>query len=485
MSERDCTAIAGYTLINQKRSISDEYQMEQGIVGEEGARIPVLANVDVLVVGGGTAGGVAAVASARNGAKTLLVEQFGFLGGTATGGLVFPMMPNHIGGRPLDTGISSEIQQELARIGEGGSDSWGNDGWFNPEALKYVLEEMVLKSGARILYHVFASKPVMEGNKVIGAVIETKSGRMAILSRVAIDATGDADIAVKAGVPYDSGNAEDGKSQHMSLRFLMGNVNLERLQQFLKKTDLKGEYVLPYLEFWMVPGKNQPLETIFRKGVRDQMLEEDDIVYFQAFAVPGRPGEVGFNCPRIMGSLKSFNPWDLTEAQIQGKTRITRLVTFMRKYVEGFENAYLSQTAPMVGIRESRRIRGEYMLTAEDYFEGRKFDDAVARNRYPIDIHLPTQKASSLWERELGPTEYHEIPYRCMVPLKVENLLVAGRCLSATFEAQGAVRIQPNMRALGQAAGTAAASCVKQGILPRQLDGRGLRKLLRSQGANL
>jgi len=186
--------------------------MESGTISEEGANIPILADVDVLVVGGGTAGAVAAIASARNGVKTLLVEQFGFLGGTATGALVFPMMPNHIEGRPLDTGISSEIQQELARIGEGGSDPWGNDGWFNPEALKYVLEEMVLKFGAQILYHVFASKPIMEGNKVRGVLIETKSGRMAILSKVAIDATGDADIAMRAGVPYDSGRAEDGVS---------------------------------------------------------------------------------------------------------------------------------------------------------------------------------------------------------------------------------------------------------------------------------
>jgi len=446
------------------------------------ANIPVTADVDVLVVGGGTAGSVAGIAAARNGVKTLVIEQLGFLGGTTTGGLVFPMMLNHVNSQPLNTGISSEIQGKLASMGEGGQNSWGSESWFNPEALKIVLEEMALTSGCGLLYHIFATKPIMEGNTVKGVMIESKSGRSAIMSRITIDATGDADISFRAGVPCESGRS-DGVSQPMSLRFFVGNVDLERLRRFIKGKDPQGEYGRPGLEFWMVPGRDHPLEETFRKAVREGILQEEDTAYFQAFEIPGRPGEIGFNCPRIMGNLKGFDPSHLTQAQIQGRERIARLVRFMRRYLEGFEEAYLSQVAPMIGVRESRRIKGEYVLTADDYFRARKFDDAIARNRYPIDIHLPMPMLAG--QRELRPDEYHEIPYRCLVPQIIDGLLVSGRCLSATFEAQAAVRIIPNMRAVGEAAGTAASLCVRLGIMPRKLDGKKLREALRNQGANL
>lgn len=443
----------------------------------------VLAQVDVLIVGGGTAGSVAGIASSRNGAKTMIVEQMGFLGGTATGGLVFPMMPNHVEGKPLCAGISAEIQERLANIGEGGRDFWGNDGWFDPEALKFVLEDMATESGCELLYHTFASLPIVHGRKVSGVMLETKGGRRSVLSKVTVDATGDADIAVKAGAPYESGRRPDGTCQPMSLRFLVGNIDLDRFTKFLSKIDSSREYRLPWLECWMVPGRGSPLEKVFDEAIDEGVLEREDSVYFQAFSVPGRPNEMGFNCPRIVGNLKGHDHVDLTEAEVQGRKRISRYVKFLKRYFGGFENAYLSQTSAMVGVRESRRVVGEYVLTAEDYFHRRKFEDAVARNRYPIDIHLPQGGTELAKPFEKG--EYHEIPYRCLVPLKVENLLVAGRCLSATFEAQAAVRVQPNMRATGQAAGTAAAICSREGILPRALDGRRLREVLIDQGANL
>ena len=445
--------------------------------------VQILSEVDVLVVGGGTAGSVAGIASSRNGANTVIVEQMGFLGGTATGGLVFPMMPNHVEGRALCSGISSEMQDRLIVTREGGRDFKGNDGWFNPEALKYVLEDMVNESGCGLLYHVFASTPILEGNEVKGAVIETKVGRRAMMSKVTIDATADADIAVKAGVPFESGRKEDGKCQPMSLRFMVGNIDLPRFAAFLNRIDTRGEHELPWLECWMVPGRGNPLEEVFNEAIREGMLERDDAAYFQGFSVPGRPGEMGFNCPRIMGDLKGQDPADLTEAEVQGRRRITRYMRFFKRYFEGFENSYISQTATIVGVRESRRIIGEYVLSAEDHLQRRKFEDAVARNRYPIDIHLP-QGGTEL-SKPFGKGEYHEIPYRCLVPLRVDNLLVAGRCLSATFEAQASVRIQPNMRAIGQAAGTAAAICSKEGMHPRALDGKILRSVLKSQGANL
>jgi len=446
-------------------------------------RVQILSEVDVLVVGGGTAGSVAGIASSRNGANTMIVEQMGFLGGTATGGLVFPMMPNHVSGRPLCSGISSEIQDRLIGTGEGSKDSRGNDGWFNPEALKYVLEEMANESGCGLLYHTFASMPILEGNEVRGVVVETKVGRRAIMSKVAIDASGDADIAIKAGVPFESGRKEDGACQPMSLRFMVGNIDLSRFAAFLNRIYSNREHGLPWLECWMVPGRGTPLEEVFNEAIREGMLERDDAAYFQGFSLPGRPGEMGFNCPRIIGDLKGQDPVDLTEAEVQGRKRITRYMRFFKRYFEGFENSYISQTATMVGVRESRRVVGEYVLSAEDHLKRRKFEDAVARNNYPIDIHLP-QGGTEL-SKPFGKGEYHEIPYRCLVPLCVDNLLVAGRCLSATFEAQASVRIQPNMRAIGQAAGTAAAICSKEDVRPRALDGKRLRSVLRSQGANL
>jgi hypothetical protein len=323
----------------------------------------------------------------------------------------------------------------------------------------------------------------MEGNELRGIVIVNKSGRQAVFSKVVIDSTGDGDIVALAGVPFESGRKEDGRSQPMSLRFMVGNVDFNELSKFLIENDNKSYVDLSLIEFTMVPGKNWPLEKYFKEGIEEGILEELDIVYFQAFSVPGMPGVIAFNCPRIIGDYKGFNANHLTEAMIQGRKRISRLFRFLKEKIPGFENSYLALTAPMVGVRESRRIIGEYILTAQDYFNAKKFEDAISRNRYPIDIHLPTNYLPG--ERHLGPEEYHEIPYRSIIPLKVDNLIVACRALSASFEAHGAVRIQPNMRAIGQAAGVAAALCVKKGIKPRQLNGKELRKVLIEQGAYL
>jgi len=446
-------------------------------------RLKPYGSFDVVVAGGGTAGAVAAIAAARNGVKTLVVEQFGFLGGSGSAALVIPMMPNHVEGKPLVRGISQEIQSRLLELGCAATDKNGNEGWFNPEALKFVLEEMVLEAGGKILYFTLVEDVIMEGEELRGIVVANKSGRQAVFSKIVIDSTGDGDVAALAGVPFESGRKEDGVSQPMSLRFMVGNVDLSKLADFLLENDNRSYVDPPLIEFAMVLGGGWPLEKLFREGVEEGLLNDSDIVYFQAFSVPGMPGVVAFNCPRIIGNYKGFDADHLTEAVIQGRRRISRLFSFLRKKIPGFEESYLAMTAPMVGVRESRRIVGEYVLSAQDYFNARKFEDAVSRNRYPIDIHLPTSRLPG--EGKLGPGEYHEIPYRSLIPVKVENLIVACRALSASFEAHGAVRIQPNMRAIGQAAGVAAALCVKKGVRPRQLDGKELRETLVQQGAYL
>jgi len=443
---------------------------------------------DVIVVGGGTAGAVAGIASARMGARTLVVEAFGFLGGTATGAFVTPLMRNVSGGVALNQGLTEEIKARLRERGDGATSPDGNDNWFNPEGLKFVLEQMLLDAGGEVLYHTHFVHPEVEDGWVRSVVVHNKAGLVRLRGYTFIDATGDADLAVRAGAPWEGGD-EQGIHQAMTLRFHLGNVELERLYDFLVGIGMPqlGPH---FLHLWMVWGRGSPLEPLFCRAVEEGILLKRDGEYFQAFTVPGRPGELSFNCPRIRADLHDgTDPWQLSEAQIDGRRAIERLMTFCRRYLPGCEESYLVGTAPMVGVRETRRIVGEYVLTLEDILQCRTFPDAICRNHYPVDIH--SVRGERLRYEDQGkapyfrPDAFHEIPYRCLIPLGLWNVLVAGRCVSATFEAQAAVRIQQNAHSMGQAAGVAAALAARRRVSVREIDGTELREILRAQGAYL
>jgi len=450
--------------------------------------IPVIRDVDVAVVGGGTAGAVAAIAAAREGMTTILVEQFGFLGGTQAGAMVTPMMPNQINKIPLNNGINAEINERLRRTRDSGTFSDGNPGWFNVEMIKFVLEEMAVDAGAELLYYTMCTDAIVEENSIRGIIVQNKSGRSMIRAKRVIDASGDGDVAFRSGVPMMMGD-DEGQHQPLSVRFLLGNIDLDRFVAFLKEvgqieiTGPSDDWREPLIHTAQVWGKGWKLEPFFEQAVKDGVLLREDGNYFQAFTMAGRPGELAFNCPRIADDIDGTNTFHLSRAQIHGRKAIRRLTEFCKKYFPGCENAYIVSTAPMVGVRETRRIIGEYVITADDVLGAKKFDDAIARNNYPIDIHRRTESGAKLVHLPKG--EYHEIPYRSLVPLKIENLLVAGRCLSAEFEAQGSIRIQPNCRAMGEAAGVASAMSVRKGITPRKIDGKELRKYLIMKGASL
>lgn len=448
--------------------------------------LPVIYEVDIAVVGGGTAGAVAGIAAARSGKRTLIIENQGFLGGSQTGGLVTPEMPVTIKGKSLITGLNSKINKELAKTGDAATFSDGNDGWFNPEALKCVLEQMYSRHGGKVLFYSRFIQPLLKEGKIKSIIIFNHNGFSKVNARMVIDASGDAEVTFSVGADCTEGN-NNRIHQPMSLRFIMGNVNIERFLSFAREnTDLQitelddGFQLFTTAHIW---DKGWRLESLFRKAVDKGILERSDGDYFQIFSIPGRPGEIAFNCPRIPIELDGTNAEDLTCVQIEGKKAIHRISCFCQKYLPGFRSAFISQIAPLVGVRETRRIRGEYCLTADDVLNAVKFPDAVARNNYPIDIHKSNHAGVKLLK--LKPGEYYEIPYRCLLPLKIDNLLVAGRCISATFEAQGSVRIQPVCRALGEAAGIAAAICIDKKVVPRQLDGTELRKTLIDLGANL
>lgn len=451
-------------------------------IRDAGRDIPVKGKWDVIVVGGGTSGAIAGIAAAREGVKTLIVEDHGFLGGSATASLVTPLMSNHVDGKPLNTGIGLEVMKRLEKSGDC-ADRFGNLGYFNWEMLKFVLEEMYLEAGGDLLYHTHYSAPILDGDELKGIVVENKSGRLALLADVIIDASGDADVAVTAGVPYESGD-ENGINQAMSLRFSVGNVDVEKFNEFLYALD-GYKQTIPFVHAAHVNGNQYPLTPFFEKAYEEGVLEVSDGDYFQFFGVPGRPNEISFNCPRISGKTDATNVDHLTNAQIEGRQRIKRFMNFFKKYFPGFENSYISTIAGMVGIRESRRVRGEYYLTEDDHVNARKFPDGIAKNRYPIDIHSHTKGGGINFYSKLEKDDYHEVPYRALVPLKIENLLIAGRCISASFAAQASIRIQQVCHAFGEAAGVAAALAIKEGINVRELDGVKLRETLKERGANL
>lgn len=450
--------------------------------------VPVMRSVDVLVVGGGTAGAIAAIAAAREGMRTLVVESLGFLGGTQTGATVTPMMPNQIEGVPLNGGIDAEINLRMMRDGTSGRFSDGNEGWFDPEALKTTLEQVATEAGVERLYFTHFVEPIVEKGAVRGGLFHNKAGLIAIRAARTIDATGDGDVAHRAGVPMRSGD-DQGEHQPLAFRFMLGGLDLAVLTNFLQETgrtsvtraNRPGDVDL--VTSAMVEGRDWPLEPLFQQALADGVLEKEDLNYVQLFSMNGRPGEVAFNNPRIRDLIDGTDPFHLSHAVVTGRAMVARYLAFFKRYVPGCAHAFVSMTAPMVGVRETRRIVGEYTLTADDFWKARKFDDAIARNCYPIDLHRRKEEDSRLMELPKG--EYHEIPYRSLVPVEIDGLLVVGRSLSADFEAQGAVRIQSNCRAMGEAAGRAMAISLRQGVEPRHVDGVALRKHLLANGARL
>ncbi|WKV09566.1 FAD-dependent oxidoreductase [Thermoanaerobacterium sp. CMT5567-10] len=445
-------------------------------------KIPILdEKYDVIIVGGGTAGSIAAIASAREGAKTLIIEKYGFLGGSSTAAQVTPMMHIKINGNPASS-IDKEIRRRLINYGYGAKDSSGNDGWFNPEMMKFVLEEMLLEYNGSILYDTFFLDSIVEDYTIKGVLVHNKSGISAIFGKVIIDCTGDADVAFSAGVPCFIGDERTGKNQAISLRFMVGNIDLIKLQSFLKDLGQNWGLDYPLIETAMVWNSNFPLESVFKKGLDGKVINYEDGVYFQAFSIPGMPGVMSFNCPEIPSIKDALNAKEISYSYQKGREMIQRLYKFLKKYIPGFEESYILSVAPMIGIRESRRIKGKYILNIDDYNKRSKFDDAIAKTAYPVDVHGMKTELKIL---PIQNNEYFEIPFRCLVPLNIKGLLVAGRCISSTFIAQSSIRIQPTCRATGEAAGIAAAYSIQKGIKVSKIEGREIRKIMRDYGYDI
>ena len=420
---------------------------------------------DVLVVGSGSAGASAAIAAARTGADTLLVERYGFMGGVSTQvldtfyGFYTPGRAARkvVGGIP-DLVVDA-LKQRGAMLLRPNTYGAGQGVTYDPETLKVVWESLALEAGVRLLFHTFVMDALLEGDRVAGVVAATKRGWFSIHADCIVDATGDADVAAWSGAPYEGPGQDAGESpvQSLTTTFRMTGVDDARaravrkdaLHALMEQAVETGRYALPR-----------------REG---------------SIHITPYPGVMATNMTRV-GEVDATDPEQLTRAEIEGRRQAMEYARFLRDFVPGYEQAFLTDLSNQIGVRESRRIRGLYRLTREDVLSARKFADAIAQCGAPIEDHHAGQDTH--WEY-LPEGATYDIPYRCLLPQRVEGLVVAGRCLSAEHDAHASVRSMGQCMAMGQAAGAAAALSCAGDTLPHALSPDALRDRLAAMGAVL
>jgi hypothetical protein len=448
-----------------------EYSERKAI--QETLNTRVCMEADVVVVGGGPGGHSAAIAAARNGARTVLVERYGHLGGMATGGIVIqiPHMSDG-GGEPVIAGLNLEWLERLDAIPGGtlrprnqdiGSDNqelvnyWRrfmgcvinghieHTAWVDPELLKCVLNDMVEEAGIKLFLHSWGTRAIVEEGQVKGIVFESKSGRQAILGKVIIDGTGDGDLLPSAGAEFDGKWDSSSRSSMLALVFRLGNCDYQKYCDFRESE----------------PERHQELMKKLTEAAGTRLLP-----------LPSPRNDVTWVNNWIPG-LDCTNVEDLTKLEVEMRKIMRRGHEFMKKNIPTFENSFILDTASQTGTRGARRIMGEYVLTKEDFQSCKKFEDTIA-----------------VFPRLGPPGERREmkrvyIPYRALVPVKTEGLLVAGRSFASDMYANNAANLIPHCVAMGQAAGTAAAMAIKEGISPRKVDYKALQNKLLDQGVAL
>lgn len=455
---------------------------------ENSREIPIVAETDVLVVGGGPAGIGAAAGAARNGARVLLIERYGFLGGNLTAAMVNPMFTFHdIQGRQVIRGVAGEIVERLvaktASPGHVTDLTFDNASMtpFDPEGMKLILFDLLEESGVAMRLHTSFSTASREDAKVRYVVVESKSGRQAIAARIVVDCSADADVAASAGAPFVKGRAEDGAMQPVTLFYRIGGVDVPGLRAWMKANrgllkDAPSDAEIDSQKALAVLGLKEMIQAAVKTGEFPAGAAPRILMY----QLP-REGQFAVNVTRLQG-IDGTNVEDLTRAEIATRRQAWDIHRFLARYVGGFESSHILDTGVQVGVRETRHIVGDYTLDQDDVLGGRSFDDGIACGTFAIDIH-PPEGEQQIYTGS-GKAVY-EIPYRCLLPQGLDNLLVAGRSISATHAAFGSARVMATCVGIGQGAGVAAALAAKSGLTTRQVSSPEVRRLLVEQGQYL
>ena len=445
---------------------------------EPAREVPVVGEYDVVVVGAGPAGLGAAVGAAQAGASALILDQHGFPGGMLTAGLVGP-----VGAWRCAQGVYEQLVQRATARG-----GCLNRHVFDPEVFKVAAIELLEDSGVAMRFHHFFAAPMMDGNRVAGVITESKSGRRAFAGKLVVDCTGDADVAYRAGAACWHGRAKDGLTQTVTLMFRLAGVDLEKLVDYAHENpddfypsyhhSREGLEEKGHAGYW-VNGYRGLIKELREKWSLDPV--STGLLMFGMT----RPDEVQVNTISAR-YIDGSNADQLSEGEIYTRKRVFDLVDLFREKAAGFENVRLMDTAPHLGIRETRRVQGAKVLDARDALKGLRPPDTVALGDYNIDVHCIDEEEMKEFRQHSGrPERPYGIPYGCLVPESVDGLLVAGRCISTDRWANGSIRVMGTCAATGHAAGVAAALAIRDGVQPRALPPGQVREELRRQDADL
>ena len=428
--------------------------------------VETLYSADVVVIGGGCGGLGAAVFAARSGMKVILVEQYGVPGGMSSMGGVQPFMTSKAHGENLDRPVFEEWQDKIAQYIP---ENWDGivlkrTSLFSAEAAALGAEDLLLESGVELLYHHTLVAAETKDRKISRVILHSKNGFVGLEAKMFVDCSGDGDLAAMAGCEFEFGD-EDGVCQPLTVSFKLSNVKLPQPANRLWED---------YSEW------RQELQKLFKKGQSEGKISvpRETLLFFSYF----ENDVLHFNTTRVLVK-NPLNGKELAEAEVTGRKQMREIVSYLKENSEDFRDAYISDMSSVIGVRESRRIKGIRYLSVEAFHDCAKFEDAIARCSYPIDKHSGSGKGTK--GALIKPGDFYEIPYGCIVPEAIDNLTIGGRPISVDVYIHASMRIMPCACSVGQAAGCAAAEAVKRGVIPAAIDGVEIRNILKNMGANL